>query len=152
MKKTLALALIVLCVAPIVLIAQKKPAAKPRRSAPATAAPTPIPTNMVEAATKVADQLKLVSRFLFVYGKVANGLEIAEDQVKRGDTTPALAARNQQIKQSLVSNINGLKAGIDKVALEFKNNDRLQVQYLKLTGGSDAVADAEQFALAGKYD
>ena len=151
MKKILALALLVLFSTPAMIIAQKKPPAKPRRRT-AAPAPTPTPTNMVEAANKVAEQLKLVSRFIYVYGKVANGLEIAEDQAKRGETSPALVAGNQQVKQNIVANLNGLKTGIDKIALEFKSNDRLQVQYLKLTGASDAVSGAEQLAVAGRYD
>ncbi len=152
MKKTLALVLLIICVAPAMMIAQKKPAAKPKRRTTAPPVPTPTPTNLTEAATHVADQLKLVTRFIYVYGKIANGLELAEDQAKRGQTSPTISSRNQQIKESTVANISALKAGIDKVAMELKSDDRLQVQYLKLTGASDAIASAEQFASAGRFD
>jgi hypothetical protein len=100
----------------------------------------------------VADQLKLVSRFIFVYGKIANGLELAADQAKRGEVSPAITERNQKVKDSTVANIAALKEGIDKVGLELKANDRLQVQYLKLTSASDAVASAQQLASNGSFD
>jgi hypothetical protein len=154
LKKTFATVLVLLsiCLAPAMMLGQKKPGSKARRRTSTAPAPTPTPTNFVEAATHVADQLKIVSRFIYVYGKIANGLELAEEQAKRGETSPAISARNQQAKQSTVANIGALRAGIDKVALELKSNDRLQVQYLKLTGASDAIADAEQLASAGRFD
>lgn len=151
MKKSIVLTLLVIFLVPTTLFAQKKPAPRTRRT-PAAPAPAPEAVNFTEAANKVAEQLKLVSRFIYVYGKVANGLELAEEQAKRGETSPAITARNQQAKQSTVANIAALKAGIDKVALELKSNERLQVQYLKLTGASDAVSNAEQLATAGRFD
>ena len=108
--------------------------------------------SLLDAATKVGEQLKLVSRFIFVYGKISNGLELAADQAKRGETSPQITARTQQAKDSTVNNIAALKEGIDKLGLEMKTNDRLQVQYLKLTSASDAIANARQLASAGNFE
>lgn len=151
MKKFLPILVLVSCLAPALVIAQKKPAPKTRKTAP-TPTPTPAGISNLDAANKVADQLKLVSKFIFVYGKIANGLELAADQAKRGETSPAITERNQKVKDSTVANIAALKEGIDKVGLELKANDRLQVQYLKLTSASDAVANAQQLAVAGNFD
>lgn len=151
MKKFLPILVLASCLAPAFVIAQKKPAPKPRKAAP-TPTPTPAGISNLDASNKVADQLKLVSRFIFVYGKIANGLELAADQAKRGETSPAIAERNQKVKDSTVANIAALKEGIDKVGLELKASDRLQVQYLKLTSASDAIANAQQLATAGNFD
>ena len=152
MKKILVLTLLIACALPAAATAQKKTPPKSRRRTPAAPAPAPAPVDLGAEATKVAEQLKLVARFVYVYGKIANGLEIAEDQAKRGETSPALTARNQQSKETIIANINGLRTGIDKVVKDFQGNPRLQVQYLKLSGASDAAANAEKLAAGGRFD
>lgn len=148
MKKTLAVLLLIICATPAALVAQKKPA--PRRK---TTAPTPTPTPILKtAATQVAEQLKLVTRFVYLYGKIANGLEFADEKTKTGETKPEVTAKNQQAARAVVASISGLKAGIDKVALTLKADDRLQVHYLKLTSATDAISNAEQLAAAGRFD
>jgi hypothetical protein len=152
LKKILALTLMLAFALPAIAAPQKKAPPRSKRRAPAAPAPAPAPVDFGAEATKVAEQLKLVARFVYVYGKIANGLEVADDQAKRGETSPALTAKNQQSKESIVSNINGLRAGIDKVVKDFQGNPRLQVQYLKVSGASDAAANAERAAAAGRFD
>lgn len=134
------------CALPMSSSAQKKP----RRRA-ATPAPTPVPDMRAEAL-QVAEQIKNVSKFVYIYGKVANGLEIAEDQAKRGQATPQIQAKTKQSKDALIANINGLRAGLDNLVKSFKASSRLQVQYLKLSYAAEAAASAEQLATAGRYD
>jgi hypothetical protein len=123
---------------------------KPRRRA-ATPAPTPVP-DMRPEALQVAEQIKNFSKFVYLYGKIANGLEIAEDEAKRGQSPPQVQAKNKQSKDALVGNINGLRAGLNNVVKNFQANARLQVQYLKLSYAAEAAASAEQLAAAGRYD
>lgn len=132
--------------------AQQKKAPVRSKARPAPRPAAPAPPDFVALSSQVADQLRILARFVFVYGKIANGLEIAEQQAKRAETSPEISAKNQQARDTVVANISGLQAGIDKIALEFKANDRLQVQYLKLTGASDAIGNATQLAKAGRFD
>jgi hypothetical protein len=150
LKILIALSLVIACTLTVFATPQKSRTTRTRRR-PAPAAPQPAPDLRAEA-NKVAEQLKLVTQFVYVYGKLANGLEIAADQVRRGETSAELTARNKQIRDGIVNNIAGLRAGIDKLAATFHTNPRLQVQYLKLTGASDAVAQAGQMAGAGRYN
>lgn len=126
-------------------------AQKTRKRRPATTAPTPVP-DMRPEAIQVAAQINNFSKFVYIYGKIANGLEIAEDQAKQGATTPQIQAKNKESKDALVANINGLRAGLDTVVKSFQANPRLQVQYLKISYAADAAANAEQLAKAGRYD
>ena len=87
-------------------------------------------------ANMVADQLKNATKFLYIYGKIANGLEINEND----------------IKNMLVSNINDLKIGLEAIARKFQANPKLTVQYLKLSIAIEAVTNAQQQASAGRYD
>lgn len=135
---------------PLASIAQKKSTGTRKRPA---AKPTPVPVadTKVEAG-QVADQIKNFSKFVYVYGKVVNGLAVAEDQAKQGKMSPTAATQNQQSKDALLQNIRNLKAGVEGVARNFQNNPRLQVQYLKIAFAVDAAGDAEKLAAAGRYD
>jgi hypothetical protein len=108
--------------------------------------------DMRTEAKAIAEQIRNVSKFLYLYGKVANGLEIADDLTKRGEMTPAAAAKNKQSRDALIANISGLRAGIDNVAKTFQANPRLQVQYLKISYAAEAATNAERMAAAGQFD
>lgn len=125
---------------------QRKPSSKP------TPEPTPTPTNLSAEAAQVAEQIRLITRFIYVYGKVANGLELAEEQGRQGETTPAVAAKTQQSKDAVVNNIRGLRTGLGNVVARFQTNSRLQVQYLKISYAAEAVTNAERLAASGRFD
>lgn len=125
---------------------QRKPSAKPSPE------PTPAPANLNAEATQVAEQVRLITRFIYVYGKVANGLELAEEQNRQGESSPAVAAKNQQSKEAVVNNIRGLRSGLGTLVARFQSNARLQVQYLKISYAAEAVTNAERLASSGKFD
>jgi len=127
------------------LAQKKKPASR------AKPAPTPVP-DMRPEATQVATQIKNVSNFIYVFGKIVNTLEVAEDQAKRNQTSPEIQAKNKKSKDALIASINGLRAGLENVTRSFQANPRLQVQYLKLSYATEAAANAERLATAGRYD
>jgi hypothetical protein len=128
--------------------AQKRPSK--RRPAKPTPTPTPV-VDMRPEATQIATQITNVTRFLYIYGKVQNSLEIADEQAKRGQTDPKIVAENKKNKDALVVNINGLRMGINNLLKSWEGNSRLQVQSLRLVKAVDAVAVAEQSAAAGRY-
>lgn len=145
---TLIFLVAIACIYPLVSVAQKKSGSKRRTP---VAKPTPTPDLKAEAA-QVAEQIKNFSKFIYIYGKVVNGLEIADEQARRGQMSPTAAEKNRQSKDALVANIRGLKVGADNLAKSFQSNPKLQVQYLKLTFAVDAAGEAEQLAAAGRYD
>lgn len=144
---TLTLLFLAVCAFPLASIAQKKTARRP----PAAPKPTPTPDLKVEAG-QVAEQVKNFSRFIYIYGKIINGFEVADEQARTGKMTPADTARNRDSKTAVVANIRNLKVGLDNLARSFQSNPRLQVYYLKLTFAVDSARDAEQFAAAGRFD
>lgn len=124
----------------------KRPAPKPAPT------PTPAPLNLGAEAAQVAEQIKLITRFLYIYGKVTNGLEIAEEQNRRGELSQAAVAQNRQSKETVVSNLSGLRLGVSNLLTRFQNNSRLQVQYLKISNAVDAVTNAERLASNSRFD
>jgi len=135
--------------APSFALQQKQRQKRPTRGAKPT--PTPTPDTRAEAS-KVAAQIKKVSNFIYIYGKVVNGLEFANEQTKDDPTSPKAQALNKENKDKLIASIAGLRSEVEDLAKGFEGNPRLQVQYLKLSYATDASLDAERFAAAGRYD
>lgn len=132
---------------PLVSLAQRKT----RKPAVTKPTPTPTPDLRVEAG-QVAEQIKNFSKFIYIYGKVVNGFELADEQARTGKMTPAAAEKNRESKEALLTNIRNLRGGVEGLAQSFRNNPRLQVQALKLSFAIDAARDAEKLATAGRYD
>jgi hypothetical protein len=131
---------------------QQQQKQRPRKPAGAKAKPTPTPDMRAEAA-QVAAQIKKVSNFIYVYGKVVNGLQFADEQAKNENQTSAkIQALNKENKDKLVASVRGVRAEIEGLAKSFEGNPRLQVQYLKLNFAAGAALDAERLAAAGQYD
>lgn len=111
----------------------------------------PTPDLRVEVGM-VADQIKAYSRFIYIYGKVVNGFEVAEEQVRRGQMTTTAAARNRESKEALYRQVVNLRGALDAVVQKFQANPRLQVQYLRLSSAAEAALQAEQLAAATRWD
>ena len=126
-------------------------AQKKRPATRAKPTPTPVPDMRAEAS-QVATQIKNVSNFIYVYGKIVNALEIDEDQVQHKETSPEIQAKIKKSKKLLIARIRDLQTGLENVATGFQANPRLQVQYLKLTHATDAVLNAQRLASTGQYD
>ena len=124
---------------------QKRPT---RGSRPA---PTPTPDMRAEAA-EVAAQIKNVSNFIYIYGKVVNGLEVADEQAKSNLTSPETQAKVKESKDKLIAKIRDLRIGLENLASNFQANPRLQVQYLKLSFATEAAINSERLAAAGRYN
>jgi hypothetical protein len=127
----------------------QKPAAKSAKSAKPKPAPTP---DMRAEASQVATQIKNVSNFIYIYGKIVNTLQIDEDQVKRQETSPEIQAKIKKSKVALITRMRDLRAGLESLASNLEGNPRFQVQFLKLSYAAEASRDAEDFAVQGRYE
>lgn len=153
MKRLLILSMAVALVFSVAALAQQKRTSTSKKKTTPTAKPaTP---DLRAEATQVSEQLKLLTRFIYVYGKTANGLEMAELQAKQ-EATPdlqaKLQAKNAQTRSALVASIGSLKDGVDRVGQRFHDNPYLQIQYLKVLSASEAIVSAQQLASGGKFD
>jgi hypothetical protein len=122
---------------------------KPLRSAKPKPTPTP---DMRAEASQVATQIKNVSNFIYIYGKIVSSLEFADVQAKSNQTSPEIQGKVKESKDRLIAKIRDLRVGLEDMSNNFRANPRLQVQYLKLSYASDAALKAEQHALAGRYN
>ena len=125
---------------------RRRPVARPK---PAPA-PTPAPS-MRPQAVEVAEQIALLSRFVYLYGKIVNGLEVAEEQARQEKPSPEVEATNRRTREALVQKITDLDQGVSALSSRFQSDLQLQVQYLRLAKASDALKEASQLAAAGQF-
>ncbi|HKR11718.1 MAG TPA: hypothetical protein VJT15_06660 [Pyrinomonadaceae bacterium] len=127
-----------------------------RRTAPrpSSAAATAQKTAQVrtQGATRVADQIKLLTRFTYLLGGVNTGIAQAEEDIRRNQASPEQVQNNQQNKARVRSTIQGLREGLDKLEIDFRATPELQPYYIKLAGVAAGAATAEEQAAANQFD
>ncbi|NOT60913.1 MAG: hypothetical protein HOP19_11905 [Acidobacteria bacterium] len=129
-----------------------KPATKGIKPRIESAEPASPAVNLAAEAALVAEQIKLITRFTFVYGKVMNSLEMAAEEEKKGRASAAVIEQTRKGREAIVANIADLAAGLDKVTARMQANPRLQVQYLKVSYAAEPLANARQLAAAGQLN
>lgn len=125
--------------------AQQRPASKAQKKRPPATkkAPDPPPPPDLRAeAAQLGDQLKLLVRFVYLYGRISPGLETADDKVER----------SRENKSRVVANINNVRAGLEKLQADFHARPELQRHSLKLQPAIETAAQAERLASSGKFD
>ena len=126
--------------------------AKPKARTAVVKESAPPPLNLSADAALLAEQIKVITRFTFVYGKVANSLEFAADEEKKGQASAAVIEQTRKGRDIIVANIADLTTGLEKVTARFQSNARLQVQYLKVSYAAEALTNAKNLAAAGQLN
>jgi hypothetical protein len=125
-----------------------------KRSAPAAKTPTAaeqlVALARTNGATKVADQIKNLTRFLYLLGGVAKGIE--EFDARRSEASPAGLQKNEQNKAAVKTSLENVRVGLDQLEIHFRSTQGLESYYLKLAGSASGAATAESQAAAGRFD
>lgn len=151
MLKRIAIALLVgILIAPIAALGQTR-RRTPRRP-PAPTAAQRIAQTRTAGATRVADQIKLMTRFVYLLGGIANGIATVDEAARRNEASPELLQRNQQNKVTVRTSIQGFREGLDKLEIDFRATPELQPYYIKLAGSAAGAAKAEEQAAANQFD
>lgn len=117
------------------------------------AATTPAPTSNAEirsGADKVSTQIKNVSKFIFVLGGVAKGIEDIDKQIKTGRVSREITDKNAQFKQDVLQSIRNLRAGLVALEIDFRTTPALKNYLFQIQGISDMTGRAEDQATAGQ--
>lgn len=106
-----------------------------------------------DGAKRVADQIKVLTRFIYLLGGVAKGLEAFDDDAARGNqTSPAVIEQVKRNKQSVRTSIQGVRDGLDALELHFRTTPELQRYYIKLAGSAAGASNADDQAAANQFD
>lgn len=103
-------------------------------------------------ATKVADQVKILTRFLYLLGGVAKGIEQIDEAAKKNEASPAALQQNETNKTTVKTSLRNVREGLDALEIYFRSTPGLQSYYLRLAGSASGAADAEAQAAMGKFD
>jgi hypothetical protein len=153
-KKLIKFAVILACLLSFTFSAnaQKRKAPSKRAKPPAAAAPTTFLTNseIKAGAEKVSIQIKNVSKFIYILGGVAQGIEDLDKDVKAGKVSRTASDQNTKNKQAVISTIANLRAGLIALEVEFRTKPALRNYNFQIQGISDMTGTAEDQASAGQ--
>jgi len=106
----------------------------------------------LQGATRVADQIKVLTKFIYLLGGVAKGIESVDEAVRRNQASPAILEQTQRNKAVVRNSIQSLREALDKLEIDFRSTPELERYYIKLAGVADGAATAEQQAAANQFD
>ncbi len=105
-----------------------------------------------DGAQRVADQIKVLTRFIYLLGGVAKGLEGVDDAARRNEASPAIIEQAAKNKATVRNSIQSVREGLDKLEIDFRATPELQRYYIKLAGVAAGAANAEDQAAANQFD
>lgn len=124
-----------------------------RTSRPPTRATTAKPSAALQAgATRVADQIKSLTRFIYLLGGVAKGIEAVDEAARRNEASPAVLEQAKRNKDTVRTSLQSVREGLDALEIHFRATPELQRYYIKLAGTAAGAATAEEQAAANQYD
>ncbi len=103
-------------------------------------------------ATKVAEQIKNLTRFVYLLGGVAKGIEQIDEAARKNEASPAALQQNQQNKATVKTSLQNVREGLDQLEIYFRSTPELEGYYLKLAGSAAGAATAEEQAADGHFD
>ena len=96
-------------------------------------------------ANRVAEQIKLLARFIYILGGT-------NESIKRDEIDPDAAKKSPTAKNQVRIGITGFREGLDKLEIDFRGTPELQPYYIKLAGVAAGAATAEQQAINNQFD
>ena len=129
--------------------AQRK--SKSKRTRKATSKTNTLLGQRRKGAEDVAIQIKNLSKFVFVLGGVASGIEQIDKDVREGKASRETADKNNRFKADVIRSVRALRAGIVKLEIDFRTKPGLKPYLRTIQGIINGSAKAEDNALAGNF-
>lgn len=153
MKLIVIAVLTIIFVIPSSALGQTRRRSTSRPSTSSTAAAAQRATQVrTQGATRVADQIKLLTTFTYLLGGVNSGIAAADEEIRRNQASPQMVENNKQSKARVRTSIQGFREGLDKLEIDFRATPELQPYYIKLAGVAAGAATAEEQAAGNQFD
>jgi hypothetical protein len=151
LKRTTALLIATIILSPATSFSQTRgrTTTKPSSRAAKTAKPSDA---LRDGATRVADHIKNLTRFVYLLGGVAKGIESVDDAAGRNEASPAILEQAKRNKVSVKTSIQSVREGLDALEIKFRTTPELERYYIKLAGVAAGAATAEDLAAANQFD
>jgi hypothetical protein len=147
----LSVTLVLILLAPSAAFSQTRNRSS-RQQKPSATASQRVSQVRIAGATRVAEQIKLLSTFIYLLGGVSSGIASVDEAVRRNEASPTLVQQNQQSKAQVKSSIQNFRVTMDKLEIDFRAAPELQPYYIKLAGVAAGAATAEEQAAANQFD
>lgn len=144
MKRVLLFTFVCLICLPVVVSAQRKRTVVPKKT------PPPIVTVRPEKE-RVAQHIKNLTRFIYLLGGVAKGIEEIDAAARQGQVSQATINQTAQDKQKLVNSIANWRIAMDELVIDFRIKTKLENYYKTISGAGELAALAEDRARAGQF-
>ena len=105
-----------------------------------------------QGATRVADQIKFLTRFIYLLGGVSSSIAAVDEAARRNEASPTVVQQNQTSKLQVKTSIQGFRETLDKLEIDFRATPELQPYYIKLAGVAAGAATAEEQAAKNQFD
>lgn len=142
-----ALAVFVISMLSLAVSAQRRPTRAPAKPV-VVKTPAATSTATQSDAQKVSNQILNVTKFLYLLGGVAKGIE---DVDKDQRANRAAITKNAENKKSVVQTIRNLRAGLAALESDFRTKPALRKYLLKIEGITVLCAETEKLAVNGNF-
>jgi hypothetical protein len=105
-----------------------------------------------EGANRVAEKVKVLTRFLYLLGRVSSSLDTADDLARRNEASPAAIQQMEKQKQDVKTTLRNVREGLDELEIYFRTTPDLQRYYTRLAGVAAGAATAEDQAASNQFD
>ncbi|MEJ7616184.1 MAG: hypothetical protein WKF30_04255 [Pyrinomonadaceae bacterium] len=103
-------------------------------------------------AERVSEQLKNLTRFVYLFGRISNGVEASEQLQKQANLGNSQVPQLEKMKSGLRDGVRNVRAGLIDLEAYFEKTPAVRRFYPQVAGVADGAAVAEQLATAGQYD
>lgn len=149
MKRVLLFAVVCLLCLPLAVSAQNRKRSVPKAS---TSTTTPSAASVRSDKELVGNHIKNLTRFIYLLGGVAKGIEEVDAAARQGKISQATVNQTAADKQKLVASIANWRIGMDDLEINFKTKTQLQRYFSKVSGVGELAATAEDQAKAGRFN
>lgn len=101
------------------------------------------------AATRLAEQIKSIGRFLYLYGPISKELAASEAAAGAAASSTETLQRN---KARLREAFHNYRVQMDELETTFSSSSELRPYYTKLLGVAASAGQAEDSVAASRYD
>jgi hypothetical protein len=101
------------------------------------------------AAPRVAEQIKSLGRFLYLYGPISKELASGESGAQGNQSAAEALQRN---RAKLRDVFRGYSVQMDELETMFSSSPELRLYYARLLGVAAGATQAEEAVAAGRYD
>ena len=145
MKPILLLAFVCLLCLPFAVVAQDNRSRTIQTKTP--------PVSPIRAdAERVANQIKNLSRFIYLLGSISKDIETIDAAIQKKQASKATIAQNQDTKTKLAASFANWRIAMDDLEKNFKTKTYLQKYYSKVSGIGSLAAVAQDQAQLGQYN